>query len=398
MNLWQLVDRNLRQRPLSSALTVLSVALGVMLVSAILVVRDELERTYEKQGQGYSLVVGPAGGSPLELVLNAVYHAGTSAGLLPWSVQEELASDSQARYVRVAVPYAVGDSFRGHRVVATTEGLFSKWFPFPAGATPESKLAKGRPFRCSPTVLADVLSHVKVGDFEALHADPHDHDHNGDDHAHHDHGVFEAVLGAAVAESLDLDIGARIEPTHGVEGEQQHKHEQLWTVTGILKKTGTPIDQVVFINLDSFYRIADHAGGRIPVTGEPAISSILLFPRKGYAKPQLLNTLMKRSDLQVAEVATQINRLLSIVGRVDTIFLVVAILTVIVGVLSIMVAIYNTMNERRRELAIMRAIGARRTTLLAVIVLEAAALAFSGAVIGLVLGHLLIYAAADHVA
>ena len=182
-----------------------------------------------------------------------------------------------------------------------------------------------------------------------------------------------------------------------MEGGQEHSDEHLWTVVGILKRSRTAIDRVVFINLDSFYRIADHAGGRIPETGEPALSAIVLFPAPGWAKAPLVTTLNKRPDITVAEVGTEIRKLLDIVGDVDGILLLISVMVVVIGVVSILVAIYNTMNERRRELAIMRAIGAHRSTIFLSIVGEAAALTFAGAVIGLALGHLLIFLCAGYV-
>ncbi len=111
----------------------------------------------------------------------------------------------------------------------------------------------------------------------------------------------------------------------------------------------------------------------------------------------LLSSLNRRPELSVADVSEQIRNLFSIVGSVDTVLLLVSILVVVLGVLSILVAIYNTMNERRREVAIMRAIGARRNTVFGAIVGEAAALTSLGAVVGLLLGHLLVYLAGGSV-
>ena len=124
MSLWRLIERSLAQRKLSSVLTAFSVALGVMLVAAILVVKAEMEDSYLKPGKGYSLVVGPTG-SPLTLVLNTIFHVEQSKGLLPIRVYDEM---RESRLVKHAVPYAVGDLFRGFRVVATTDGVFHPYY------------------------------------------------------------------------------------------------------------------------------------------------------------------------------------------------------------------------------------------------------------------------------
>jgi len=551
VRLFDLIWRNVKQRGLSSTLTSLSVALGVMLVTGILLLQNEMEQHFRKPGEGYSIVVG-APGSALQLTLNAIYHLDKSPGLMPMRLWPELEANES---VALAVPYAVGDSFRGHRVVATTDALFDERFPHPDGAG-EAKLAEGRPFRFDREALFAQLEslgalgldedvgaddgpehadedhedggehaeqeegdhagedhgdhpdegHEDEGEHadedEGEHADEdhehadedhdehdEDHDEHGEDHddgeehgedhdehdehgdgedqddgedhdehddgehtddAHgdgehadhdddgehhedhdddehdehdddehddgehddgedheehddehedhgdHDHGhegVYEAVLGAEVADRLGIQVGDRIEPTHGIEedGAHAHEHEHLWEVVGIFERTRTPVDDVVFINLDSFFAIEEHMeGALIPGTTEAGLSSILLFPRPGVHKAVLLSSLNRRPDVAVADVSEQIRNLFQIVGSVDSIFLLVAILVVVIGVLSILVAIYNTMNERRREVAILRAIGASRRTVFSAIVGEAVLLTAIGGVAGILLGHLLV--------
>ncbi len=421
MTLWQLILRQIRQRGLSSTLTALGVALGVMLVTAILLLQHQMEEHFLKPGRGYQIVVG-APGSALQLTLNAVYHMDKSPGLMPirWWPQLE-ANES----VALAVPYAVGDSFHGYRVVATTDALFDRRFPHPGGEDRE-KLAAGRPFRFDREALSRRLRDLGASDFDVpsqpapphpppeiateedlpdadglvtQHEDDDDDDH--DDHelaGHDDHGDLEAVLGAEVAAQLGIHVGDEIEPTHGVEGGQAHDRVHLWKVVGILRHTGTPIDRVVFINLDSFFSIEEHMeGALIPNTNEAGLSSILVFPRPGVHKAILLSSLNREPEITVADVSQQIRNLFSIVGNVDTLFMLVSVLVVILGVLSILVAIYNTMNERRREVAILRAIGARRRTVFGAIVGEASLLTLLGAVTGLALGHLLVWASSGRV-
>jgi len=384
VNLPRLIERNIQQRKLSSLLTTLSVALGVMLVIAVLIVQKQMEDAYKRPGAGYSLVVGPAKGSTLTLVMNTIYHVDQSAGRLPIAVLDEL---RELKMVQHAVPYAVGDAFRGFRVVATTDALFSKDFPHPAGEGKE-KFSAGEPFafdRKALTASVALLAGVPIPE-----------DCKDAPVANH------AVVGAAVAEALDLRVGDHIEPTHGVEGgSKAHETVQEWTITGVLKRTHTPVDRVVFINLDSFYRIPDHAGGIMRTADkkgwQAALSSIVLFPRGKVAKALLFGRLKFRDDLTVAQVNEELRKLFDLVGGVRVLFLVVSVLVAVIGVVSIMVAIYNTMNERRREIAILRAIGARRVTVMSAIVGEAAALAFCGAVAGLLMAHGLVAASASYV-
>ena len=130
MRLDQLVRRNLRRQRVSSSLTAFNVALGALLVSVVLLLRAATADAFLQPSRGFSLVVGPKG-SRLELVLNAVFHLGQSPGLLAYGVFEELERHPSTQ---LAVPYAVGDTFRGFRVVGTTEAFFDPRFPYPSAA------------------------------------------------------------------------------------------------------------------------------------------------------------------------------------------------------------------------------------------------------------------------
>ncbi len=379
MTILTLVQRSLRERPLAATLTGLSAATGVALVVAILLLRAGMERHYAEPGRGFSLVIGPPG-SRLELVLNSIYHVDRSAGLMPWKCFEEVRAHPS---VRLAVPCAVGDSFKGFRVVGTTAAVFDRGFPHPAGEG-LAKFETGRPFRCDEEALQHVLEDLRSGA-----AVTHEHDHDAE--------TREAVLGAEVADRLGLALGASIEPTHGVEGGKEHGHDEHWTVVGILKRTGTPIDRVVLIDLASFYSIPEHAGGMVPGSGDVGLSSVLVFPKPGIHKALLLPRLMNRAEFTVAEVASEVQALFAIVGRVDQIFLITAVLVIVLGVMSIMVAIYNSMASRRREIAILRAVGAHRRTVFGVVVLEAAIIAGLGALLGVFAGHGLVWLASGSV-
>jgi putative ABC transport system permease protein len=378
----QLIWRNISQHRLSSGLTLLNVALGALLVSAILILRAATEQTFLGPSRGFSLVVGPPG-SRLELVLNTVFQIGQSPGLLAYDAFEELERNASTE---LAVPYAVGDAFRGYRVIGTSDAFFEPSFPYPPAQTTAAKFSAGRPFRFDRAALRERLNqiqHAARPDAVALTAAP------APAEATSAAPVAEAVLGASVAAELDVRLGDRIEPTHGVDGAGvPHEHEQLWDVVGVLRPTGTPIDRLVLINLDSFFRIPDHRGGIVPETGKPAISAVLLFPKPGVHKALLLAQLNKRTQLQVADVDAEVHHLLSIVGNVDRVLFIIAVLVVLIGVMSVSVGIYNTLSGRQRELSILRILGARRRTIFGMLVGEAGLLSALGGAAGLALGHL----------
>jgi putative ABC transport system permease protein len=385
----QLILRSVSQHRLSSGLTLLNVALGALLVSAILILRSATEGTFLGPSRGFALVVGPPG-SRLELVLNTVFQIGPSPGLLAYDTFEEL---EQHPSTELAVPYAVGVSFRGFRVIGTSDAFFAPRFPYPRATSTAGKFAAGRAFRFDRAALRARLTELSAGaggpqppggaDASNRAAPP----------------VAEAVLGASVAAELDVRLGDSIEPTHGVDGASTaHESEQLWQVVGILRPTGTPIDRLVLINLDSFFRIPDHRGGIIPESGKAAISAVMLFPKPGVHKALLLAQLNKRTLLQVADVDAEVHNLLRIVGNVDRVFFIIAVLVVMIGVMSVSVGIYNTLSARQRELAILRILGARRLTIFGMLVGEASLLSAFGGALGLGLGHLLIAATAGLVA
>ena len=380
MRLDQLVRRNLRGQRVGASLTALNVALGALLVSVVLLLRSATAGAFLHPSRGFSLIVGPKG-SRLELVLNTIFQLGQSPGLLSYGVFEELERHPS---VQLAVPYAVGDTFRGFRVFGTTEAFFDPRFPYPSADSPQSKLASGRPLRCDRAALRAALSALvsapgAAGAMGAVEGAP--------------EPAAEAVVGAGVAAALDVRVGDRIEPTHGVEaGGIAHRDRHLWQVVGVLARTGTPLDQAVLINLDSFFRIADHSGGIVPETNEAGLSAVLLFPKPGVHKALLLSQLNKRSALQVADVDAEVRALLGIVGNVDRVFFYIAVLVVVVGVVSVAVALYNTLASRRRELAILRILGARRRTVFGMLVGEAALISALGGLAGFLGGHLTVAA------
>src|SRR3954471_4051537 len=122
MNLFQLILKQMRERALSTWLTLLSVLLGVGLATAVLLVYRAGDKLFGQSDFGYEVIVGPPKGSPLQLVMNTVYQIDQSPGLFPYSVYEDLIKDRAD--VKIAVPYAVGDSYKNHRIVGTSAKLF----------------------------------------------------------------------------------------------------------------------------------------------------------------------------------------------------------------------------------------------------------------------------------
>jgi putative ABC transport system permease protein len=142
MNLMKIVMKNMRQRALATWLTGTSVALGVALAVAIVLIKQGVQQRFEQGTLGYEMVVG-AKGSPLQLVLNTVYNLDISPGNISWKLFEQLRADPR---VKLAVPFSVGDNFHGFRIVGTTDAFF-KEFEFEPGRKPELAAGASSPFR-----------------------------------------------------------------------------------------------------------------------------------------------------------------------------------------------------------------------------------------------------------
>lgn len=356
MTLGALVLRSLRHRRLATALSALSVALGVGLVLGIDTLRREARDHFQNAAVSWDLVVGPKA-SPLQIVLYTVFQMDEAPGTIPVSAYERLRKDPR---VRTALPWVVGDSYRGFRIVGTSGDLFGQ------------EVRSGAVVRCE--------SGTAFRPFDS--ANP----------------AWEAVLGSTVAAETGLRVGEEFHATHGLDaGRPGEEHEEApWKVAGILAPTGTPVDRAVWIPWESFFAMEGHdpAAGR----GEGAerrISAVVLRA----ANPALANLLFFElrgsPDLQPARPFVEVRRLFDLVGNADRLLLAVAALVVVVAAIGILVSMTSGMRERRRDLAMMRALGAPRRTLAALMVAEAGTVGLFGAAGGLLLGHGIVAAGAS---
>jgi putative ABC transport system permease protein len=400
MNIIKIVTRNMRQRALATWLTTLSVALGVALAVAILLIRHGMENRFQQGTLGYEMVVG-AKGSPLQLVLNTVYDLDISPGNIPWTLFEKLRSDSR---VKLAVPFSVGDNYKGFRIVGTTDALF-KEFEFEPGR--RFTLEAGRVFNFSEAALKDAFKEAvqRAKEREAKERGEAPPAPIVKDESKHGNRPFEAVVGATVAQETDLKVGQQFIAVHGVlpSAEAKEHTDNPWTVVGILAPTHTANDRAIFINLDSFYHIEGHEVRETheadtkpkaeekdndPDPGQ--ISSIVLKLRSPLHALPLYREINDSDTAMAAFPAAEIRKLFDIVGNIDRVLLAQAILIVVVAGIAIAVSIYNSMSERRREIAILRALGARRQSIFAIVMLESVAICLVGAMAGIVIGHLVV--------
>jgi putative ABC transport system permease protein len=407
MKLHQLVGRNLRRRSLASVLTTLSVALGVALFSAIGSLRQASETAFQRSAGMSNLIVG-AKGSPLELTLNSLYHMGVSGGNISYAAYREFRDTPGVQW---CAPTVVGDAYRGFRIVGTTDEMFA--VKVPELGTPS--FSAGEAWKHSPADLdafhAEVVEHAAMD--AAAHAeDEHDHADHDHDHDHgHDHtleelaeelGLFVAVVGATVAEETGLKVGSSFVPAHDVMTGGEAHEDAPTRVVGVLAPTGTPIDRAIYIPAGAFYAIAGHQAQEQSAFGgtrDPhGVSAVLAYvtPSGGYHL-RTRYAWNDRLDVQAAWPVMEVRKLFAVVGNIDAALRIIAALVVVVALVGVLVALSNTMAARQREFAVLRALGARRRTILALVVGESAAISLFGGILGLALAALGAWLAASRV-
>jgi len=401
MNPIQLVIKQMRQRALSTWLTLLSVTLGVALAVAIMILRREGQSLFAQADFGYDVLVGVKG-SPLQLTLNTVYHIDKSPGNIKYQVYEDLLhSPAYRRYAKLVVPICVGDSYKGLRIVGTLPSMFG-YKDDGSRADPEHRF-EYRPGQS-----------FEVADGQMFNPDK-----------------FEAVLGSDVTRLTGLRVADTFQATHGMPSptETPDIHKEVWNVVGIMKPTHTSNDRVLFIPLISFYTIFEHAKAEIeremirrgenPATrpkpsdeGEVQhyklradgtidlqlpkedreLSAILVRSRGegGFAGQALAYNLNLLPDVMAVNPASVMREFFdTFLSSSAKVLLLIALLVTVVAAASIMTTIYNSVSARRREIAILRALGATRRRILALICAEAVLVGLFGGLLGFIVGHLL---------
>jgi len=363
MSLWKVAWRSIRQRFLVSTLTVVSMGLGVALVVAVLVVYGVVYQSFHRGGEGYDLIVGAKGGR-VQLVLNTVFYLDQPVGNIPYEFFEELTIGKYAGDVETAIPVCMGHTCQGFRVVGTVPEMFSE---LKYRGDKSYEFAQGENFK--------VENH------------------------------FEGVLGATAAATTKLQIDETFQATHG-SGIGSRSHEQKFTVVGILAPTGTPVDRAVFVNMYGFLDIHhaeslaaheesedhedhDHHGHADHVNEITAALVCIPMERANRGQTDVVARAINKGRVAQAVVPARVIADLfeGIVGKLQWILLSMAVLTTLVAGIGIMVSIYNSMSDRRHEIAVMRALGASRVTVMLIILMESILLALIGGALGLLLGH-----------
>jgi putative ABC transport system permease protein len=355
MNLLLLVWSYLKARPLNTALNIVLLSLGIAVITILLLFNNQLQQKITDNAKGIDLVVG-AKGSPLQLILCNIFHIDFPTGNINLKEAEKI---SKNRLVKKAIPMALGDSYSGYRIIGTNQAYAQLY---------KAELAGGEWFSKD----------------------------------------MEVTLGSKVAKTLQLEIGDRFESTHGLTAEGHAHDEQKFLVKGIMASTNSVLDNLILCNVESIWKVHkahnegdEHVEHSVDSISNPSslissveagdstkeITSLLIQYRSPMGAIQMPRWVNGQSSLQAASPAFETARLFSILGVGVDIIKAFAYVLIFISGLSIFIALYNSLKERRYDMAIMRSMGASRAKLVTSILMEGGILTLLGSMIGLAMGH-----------
>ncbi|WP_447745345.1 ABC transporter permease [Pseudomonas nicosulfuronedens] len=354
MYLLRLALASLSNRRFTALLTIFAIALSACLLLAVERMRTEAKASFASTISGTDLIVGARSGS-VNLLLYSVFRIGNATNNIRW---ESYQTVTHSPLVKWAIPISLGDSHRGYRVMGTDTGYFEH-YRFGRGQTLE--LAEGRPF--------------------------------GED-------LFDVVLGAEVAEALHYKLGDKVVLAHGVSTISLVQHDDKpFTVVGILKRTGTPVDRTLHISLQGMEALHVDWKNGTPARGAARISEDQARGMDLQPKAITAFLLGLKSKVATFTLQRQINEydgeplmailpgvalqeLWGLMGTAEKALFVVSLFVVLTGLIGMLTAILTSLNERRREMAILRSMGARPWHIFSLLVAEAFTLALAGVVLG----------------
>lgn len=402
MGIFRLSLAKIVSRPLNAAISIALFAIGIGIISLIVNIEQTIKEQFQRNLAGIDLVVG-AKGSPLQLILSSVFHIDAPTGNISLNEAEQI---SRNPLIKKTIPVALGDNYRGFRIVGTTAEY---------GEIYKAELSTGKWFE----------------------------------------NAFEVVVGADAARRTGLTIGEQFTGRHGFTDHGHHHDEDIYTVQGILKPTGTIIDQLIITTVDTYWLIhkshdhaednghihtdeCDHAheegnhnpdghvhdencdhdhdddadwqeliekmdgkeelsteemelyrerSGQvreIPIDPGTQITALLIFystPRAAIQLPRIIND---NTNMQAASPAFETHRLFSLIGRGVSAARWLAWIIIAISGINLFIHLANTLNQSIHEIALIRSLGANRIKVMALLVLQGIWLALAGWALGIV--------------
>lgn len=348
--------RNVRTRPLQTAIAVLVVGLSIGLFVAVTVLSDAVRRGVIQASDPFGVLVVGAKGSGQQLILSTILLQGPPVGNIPLYIYEELQADER---VALAVPLAMGDNVGGARIIGTDQNFFQL------------------------TEVDDETKPFVIASGRAFAAD------------------FEAVLGATAARELGLTIGDAFVTSHGVErGFEADEHDVPFTVVGILATTNSPYDSAVFTTIASIWAV--HEEEDAPVTAEAQtgaqknhhtavagqITAVLVKPVNFAVTHSIWQGFYTGTQAQAAFPGQELGGLFDQLRQGERILTAVGYLAAVMAALTVLLAIYSATLAREQTIAIMRSLGASRLSVLRMVIFEALIISLLGALLGRLIGYI----------
>jgi len=324
-------------KPLNLLLSLLLLILSIALITFTLQLDEQLDEQLNKNIAPFDMVVG-AKGSPLQLVLSSILHIDNPTGNI--SLKEAL-SLKKHPFIATAIPVSYGDNFKGFRILGTELNYLDKY---------KATLLEGQLFK-----------------------EP-----------------FEVVIGSIAAKQLGLKIGDTFTSAHGLASVGVENHDDHpFTITGVLKPTGSVIDKLLVTNLESIWETHEHEEDtHVEEIDDKEITSLLVKFRNPLGMLQIPRYINDNTQMQAALTGFEIQRLTGLLGSGAATVKGIAFAILFVSGLSIFISVLKTIRERRQELALLRTYGFRTRQLLKLVLLEGIFLALSGYVFGWIIGRL----------
>ena len=356
----RLAWQSLRNRWLTALLTVLAIAVSVVLLLGVEKIRNSARASFANTISDVDLIVGARTGN-IQLLLYSVFHIGNATNNVTWRSYQEIADRPEVAW---SVPLSLGDSHRGFRVIGTTAGFFEH---YKYRNKQPLAFASGQPFN----------------------------------------DLFDAVIGADVARQLGYAQGQKIVVAHGTGALKTAEHDDMpFTVSGILEPTGTPVDRSVLVSLEAIEAIHINWQNGAPKTSGMRVTADRVRRMGPRLRPQAITAALvglkspiatfkiqrfvndyRLEPLTAAMPALTLYEMWGVVGTAEKALLAVSLMVVVTSILGMVTMILATLNERRREIAILRAMGAGPRTVVGLLVSEAGILTVAGVVLGTVLTY-----------
>lgn len=347
----KLAWKSLMNRKATAILTIMTVAISVVLLLGVERIRTQAKDSFANTISGTDLIIGGRSGQ-VNLLLYSVFRIGNATNNIDWKSYQEFANH---RAVDWAIPISLGDSHKGFRVMGTNHSYFEH---YKYGSKQPLTFSEGREFN----------------------------------------GLFETVLGSDVAKQLGYKIGSEIIIAHGISDVGFSRHDNLpFKVVGILAPTGTPVDKTVHVSLEAIEAI--HVGWESGARLGPTPSAADLKARDFQPKQITAMLVGLKSRIQTFALQRQINtypkeplsaimpgvalhELWGMMSVAEQALMAVSGFVVVAGLLGMLSSLLTSLQERRREMAILRAMGARPKHVFSLLISEASLLTFAGIITG----------------